>query len=284
MNMNQPFKYVFNEVKFYEYTIRMTVINNTKMYAVTDLLKQYNKINNTDKRINNWLKRDDTRELLQFCRDKTHVSCDACENNEDDFIDIPEVIIKIDKFYNNLKAYLVNGAILHDILMWVDKVFAYKVYNFLDNMREINNDRFTEILNTNQDNQKQIELLQEQVKRLQNRYIVNDDSQQWTYVLKIVKGNDGFYHIKSNYSKRKYIDNKDIMNTVYYVRNLPNGCTFRYFIYEHLLPIIDKYNGKIVDRTHFIIEEDLYDENDTHLDYLIRNAIEQTINELCWKI
>lgn len=285
--MNQPFKYVFNEVKFYEYTIRMTVINNTKMYAVTDLLKQYNKINNTDKRINNWLKRDDTRELLQFCRDKTCASFDAHENFEDDFVNIPNVIMKIDKFYNNntnIKAYLVNGAILHDILIWVDKVFAYKVYNFLDNMREINNDRFTEILNTNQDNQKQIELLQEQVKRLQNRYIVNDDSQQWTYVLKIVKGNDGFYHIKSNYSKRKYIDNKDIMNTVYYVRNLPNGCTFRYFIYEHLLPIIDKYNGKIVDRTHFIIEEDLYDENDKHLDYLIRNAIEQTINELCWKI
>lgn len=287
MNMNQPFKYVFNEVKFYEYTIRMTVINNTKMYAVTDLLKQYNKINNTDKRINNWLKRDDTRELLQFCRDKTCVSFDAHENFEDDFVNIPNVIMKIDKFYNNntnIKAYIVNGAILHDILIWIDKVFAYKVYNFLDNMREINNDRFTEILNTNQDNQKQIELLQEQVKRLQNRYIVNDNTQQWTYVLKIVKGNDGFYHIKSNYSKRKYIDNKDIMNTVYYVRNLPNGCTFRYFIYEHLLPIIDKYNGKIVDRTHFIIEEDLYDENDKHLDYLIRNAIEQTINELCWKI
>ena len=48
--------------------------------------------------------------------------------------------------------------------------------------------------------------------------------------------------------------------------------------------IIDKYNGKIVDRTHLKIEEDLYDENDKYLDYLIRNAIDQTINELCWKI
>ena len=161
--MNTHLKYDFIDCQFYEYTIRMTIINNTKMYVVTDLLKQYNKINNTDKRINNWLKRDDTRELLQFCRDKTHASCDACENNEDDFIDIPEVIIKIDKFYNNLKAYLVNGAILHDILIWVDKVFGYKVYNFLDNMREINNDRFVEILNSNQEKDKQIELLQEQV-------------------------------------------------------------------------------------------------------------------------
>ena len=170
MNMNQGFKYDFIEVSFYEYTIRMTIINNTKMYVVTDLLKQYNKINNTDKRINNWLKRDDTRELLQFCRDKTYASHDACENNEDNFVDIPEVIIKIDKFYNNLKAYLVNGIILHDILFWIDKVFAYKVCNFLDNMREINNDRFVEILNSNKEKDKQIELLQEQVDQLKTRY------------------------------------------------------------------------------------------------------------------
>ena len=61
MNMNQGFKYDFIEVSFYEYTIRMTIINNTKMYVVSDILKQYNKINNTDKRINNWLKREYTR-------------------------------------------------------------------------------------------------------------------------------------------------------------------------------------------------------------------------------
>lgn len=168
--INKPFKYEFIEVNFYEYTIRMTIINNTKMYVVSDILKQYNKINNTDKRINKWLKREDTQELLQFCRDKTHDPNGSCENDEDNFIDIPGVIIKIDKFYNNLKAYLVNGIILHDILFWIDKVFAYKVCNFLDNMRDINNDRFTEIVKTNQDNQKQIELLQEQVDQLKSRY------------------------------------------------------------------------------------------------------------------
>lgn len=169
--MNQSFKYNFIEVSFYEYTIRMTIINNTKMYVVSDILKQYNEINNTNKRIAKWLKREDTRELLQFCRDK---SCEfSHENNEDEFIDIPEVIIRIDKFYNNntnIKAYLVNGIILHDILFWIDKVFAYKVCSFLDNMREINNDRFVEILNSNQEKDKQIELLQEQVDQLKSRY------------------------------------------------------------------------------------------------------------------
>lgn len=287
--MNQSFKYNFIEVSFYEYTIRMTIINNTKMYVVSDILKQYNKINNTNKSIRDWMKRKDTQELLQYYRD-INLDCAFAhpENNEDDFTDITGVIMKIDyKINDNItnKAYLVNGAILHDVLIWVNKVFAHKIYNFLDNIREINNDRFTEIVKTNQDNQKQIELLQEQVKRLQNRYIVNKNSQQWTYVLKIVKGNDGFYDIYSTYTKSGY-EKENIMNKEYYVRNIPNGYTFKYFIYEHLLPIIEQYNGIYIGnhRSHFKIQEDLYDENDTHLDYLIRNAIDQTINELCWKI
>ena len=119
------------------------------------------------------MKREDTQELLEFYRDKTCASCDAHENNEDDFIDIPGVIMKIDKFYNNntnIKTYLVNGAILHDILIWVNKIFAAQVYNFLDNMREINNDRFVEILNSNKEKDKQIELLQNQVDQLKSRY------------------------------------------------------------------------------------------------------------------
>ena len=173
MNMNQGFKYEFINVNFYEYTIRMTIINDTKMYVVTDLLKQYNKINNTDKRFNDWLRRKDTQELLQFYRNEKIREIPASGNNEDEFSDITGVIMKIDyKINNNItnKAYIVNGAILHDVLIWVNKIFASQVYNFLDNMREINNDRFVEILNSNQEKDKQIELLQEQVDQLKSRY------------------------------------------------------------------------------------------------------------------
>ena len=171
--MNTHLKYDFIDCQFYEYTIRMTIINDTKMYVVTDLLKQYNKINNTDKRFNDWLRRKDTQELLEFYRNEKIRNIPAPENNEEDFSNIPGVIMKIDyKINNNItnKAYLVNGAILHDVLIWVNKVFAAQVYNFLDNMREINNDRFVEILNSNQEKDKQIELLQEQVDQLKSRY------------------------------------------------------------------------------------------------------------------
>lgn len=173
MNMNQGFKYDFIEVNFYEYTIRMTIIDNTKMYLVSDLLKQYNKINHTDKRFNDWLRRKDTQELLQFYRNEKIREIPASENNEDEFSNISGVIMKIDyKINDNItnKLYLANGAILHDVLIWVNKIFASQVYNFLDNMREINNDRFVEILNSNKEKDKQIELLQEQVDQLKSRY------------------------------------------------------------------------------------------------------------------
>ena len=286
-NINKKMSINIKDTKFLNYYIRSCIIDDVEMFLVSDLLRQYNEINNKNKQFSDYLKNKQTQELLEFYQNDTvpENSPVSYENNEK--WDIPKIIhyITIPVFDNGAnKGYVICEDLLIACLMWCDVIFATQIYNFIKNLRKINNDKFTEIVKTNQDNQKQIELLQEQVKRLQNRYIVNDDTQQWTYVLKIVKGNDGFYHIKSNYSKRKYIDNKDIMNTVYYVRNLPNGCTFRYFIYEHLLSIIDKYNGKIVDRTHFIIEEDLYDENDKHLDYLIRNAIDQTINALCWKI
>lgn len=207
----------------------------------------------------------------------------------DKLIYIPHVIkyinIPSNYFGGVKKGYVICEDLLIACLMWCDVIFATQIYNFIKNLRKINNDRFTEIVKTNQDNQKQIELLQEQVKRLQNRYIVNKNSQQWTYVLKIVKGNDGFYDIYSTYTKSGY-EKENIMNREYYVRNIPNGYTFKYFIYEHLLPIIEQYNGIYIGnhRSHFKIQENLYDENDTHLDYLIRNAIDQTINDLCWKI
>ena len=112
-------EFEFQEVKFYEYTIRMTKIDNVDMYLVSDLLKQYNEINHTDKRINNWLKRVDTQELLQFCRNKKNRKIDASENNEDNFIDITGVIMRIDYKINN---NIINKAYINVVIIYFDKV------------------------------------------------------------------------------------------------------------------------------------------------------------------
>lgn len=159
----------FQEVKFYEYTIRMTTIDNIDMYLVTDIIKQYNEINKTNKRINDYFRRKDTQELLQFYRDNSRCGNSRTGNFVEEFNnfgDIPGVIMKIDYSVNNNitnKAFIVNSNILHDILMWIDKVFAHKVRNFLENMRSINNNRFNEILNSNEDQEKQIELMKDQI-------------------------------------------------------------------------------------------------------------------------
>ena len=191
-------EFEFKEVKFYEYTIRMTTINNICMYLVSDIIKQYNEINHTDKRIRNWMLRKDTQELLQYYRntisgeyfhssknnkEKINEANASLEINKEkndnyrvedfnNFGNIPGVIMKIDyKINNNItnKAFIVNSAILHDILMWIDKVFAHNVCTFLDNMRSINNDRFTEILKSNNDKDNQISLLQDQIKEYEQQ-------------------------------------------------------------------------------------------------------------------
>ena len=177
-------EFEFQEVKFYEYTIRMTTIDNIDMYLVTDIIKQYNEINKTNKRINDYFRRKDTQELLQFYRDNSRCGNFRTGNFVEDFNnfgDIPGVIMKIDYSVNNNitnKAFIVNSNILHDILMWIDKVFAHKVRNFLENMRSINNDRFTEILKSNNDKDNQISLLQDQIKEYEQQ--INELKSRYT--------------------------------------------------------------------------------------------------------
>ena len=54
----------FETVQFYDYNIRSTVIDNVRMFLVSDLLNQYNEKNNRNKKFRNYLKNDQTKELL----------------------------------------------------------------------------------------------------------------------------------------------------------------------------------------------------------------------------
>ena len=210
----------FQEVKFYEYTLRMTKIDNVDMYLVSDLLKQYNEINHTDKRIRDWMKRKDTQDLLQYCREKNHEANASWEidiKNFNNFGNIPGVIMKIDYSINNIKAFIVNSNILHDILMWIDKVFAYKVRNFLENMRSINNNRFNEILNSNENQEKQIELMQDQINEYEQQIehlktrSTPDNMNYHFCVLHNTENN----HVSTYISKKQYNPSNDKIKRVY---------------------------------------------------------------------
>ena len=167
MNIN------IRDTKFLNYNIRSCVIDDVEMYLVSDLLRQYNEINNTNKRFIDYLKNKQTQELLKFYQHDTvgENSHLPYENNER--WDIFKIIhyITLPVFDNGVnKGYVICEQLLIACLMWCDPIFATQIYDFIKNMREINNDRFVEILNSNKEKDKQIELLQEQVDQLKSRY------------------------------------------------------------------------------------------------------------------
>ena len=159
------------DTKFLNYNIRSCVIDDIQMFLISDLLRQYNEINNTNKQFSDYLKNKQTQELLKFYQNDIDP-----ENSQDQYekFDIPNVIkyiiFKNNNFGGANKGYVVCEQLLIACLMWCDPIFATQIYDFIKNLRNINNDRFVEILNSNKEKDKQIELLQEQVDQLKSRY------------------------------------------------------------------------------------------------------------------
>ena len=166
------------DTKFLDYDIRSCIVDNTEMFLVSDLIRQYNKINKTNKQLSDYLRTKDTKELLNAMNEEINegflgpeYSPDLIFNNKNNNFDIPHIIkfIKLQKHSGVTIGYVVCEELLIQCLMWVNKKFAIKVSKFLKNLRSINNNRFTEILNANKDQEKQISLLQDQIKEYEQQ-------------------------------------------------------------------------------------------------------------------
>lgn len=167
MNIN------IRDTKFLNYNIRSCVIDDVEMFLVSDLLRQYNEINNKNKQFYDYLKNKQTQELLRFYQNDTVTDNSRLPYENDKKWDIFKIIhyITIPVFDNGAnKGYVVCEQLLIACLMWCDPIFATQIYDFIKNLRNINNERFVEILNSNKEKDKQIELLQEQVDQLKSRY------------------------------------------------------------------------------------------------------------------
>ena len=156
-------------------------------------------------------------------------------------------------------GYIVNAQLLHAILMWVDVKFAYDIYTFLEQYRK------------------------NEIAHLQKRYVVDDKEQQWSYVFKVKKLDDKVL-LQSSFNRCQYKDKDDIANKIYYIRNLPNGFTFRYNAFERIMSVIEEYGGKSEgnQRSSFSIPLENWDDNDSRFDWKIRNALKQTRLDLHW--
>ena len=56
----------FTEIDFYDYKIRMGVVDTTPMYLVSDLLRQYNEKHGTNKRFVHYLENKQAQEVIEY--------------------------------------------------------------------------------------------------------------------------------------------------------------------------------------------------------------------------
>lgn len=210
------------DTKFLDYDIRSCFIDNVEMFLVSDLIRQYNKINNTNKNFKDYLRTKDTKELLNAMNEennKGNLGGEYIHHLKSDIIDIPHVIkyITLSSHKGVTRAYVICEELLIQCLMWVNKSFAIKVSKFLKNLRSIDNNRLNEILNSNEDKDNQIELLQDQVNQYkeENKHLKTrstPDSMNYHFcVLHNTENN----HVTTFISKKQYNPSNDKIKRVY---------------------------------------------------------------------
>ena len=290
----------FTEIDFYDYKIRMCTIDGTKMYLVSDLLRQYNEKHGTNKRFPDYLQNKQTQELLRKrCentvgrnsyllskegqneqnseRGNSHAHYESPLNDEKWYI--PNVIQYI-TFSHNIgdanQGYIVCEELLHACLMWADPDFAWDVYSFLTRLREQDNEYL----------RKEVAELKQQCKDLKNRYVPDDD--HWTYYLTYKIENRTVY-LYSQFCRMERWDiaykeiEKDGRHELYRLNRLPNGCIFRSMAEKPLREICEKYDGKAESVCHFSLPLKNWVDKDKRIMASIRLQLKQVRIDLGWR-
>lgn len=132
-------------VQFFEYNIRSTVIDNVRMYLVADLLNQYNDKHGVNKKLKNYLRNEQTKDLLQNWQKDTggsdpSLQCQSCTKHSKWNIDNVIKYVSFSKIFCGAHSgYVVCEELLIACLMWADPKFAIAVYTFLKEQRAKDN-------------------------------------------------------------------------------------------------------------------------------------------------
>ena len=278
----------FTVVKFFAYNIRSTVIYDTRMFLVSDLLNQYNTLHHTNKQFYKYLQNQQTRELLtsrqkildlpnSAVQCQSDEKCRECFVGQDSDLQNPrgnehwsiDGVIKYVSFSKEFcgahSGYVICEELLIDCLMWIDREFVWDVYTFLKECREKNND-----------------FLMKENKKLRTRYIPDSSKYQWTYVLTLKDTPDNII-LRSRYVHQTLKGKKIEDEKIYYVKNLPNGHVFKLNAYNNLLPVIQQYGGRRKNMSVFIIPKSSWNADHRHFTSDIRAALKQTRVDLCWR-
>lgn len=270
-------------VQFFEYNIRSTVIDDVRMYLVADLLNQYNEKNNRNKKFKNYLKNDQTKDLLQNWLKYTggsnsSLQCHSCTKHSKWNIDGVIKYITFSKIFCGAHSgYVICEELLIACLMWADSKFAIAVYTFLKDQRAKDNNFL----------QQTIKRLNWKNKKLSSRYIPDNKDLQWMYVLKVDDSNPDVIILHSNHKRQtSKCNGKKIQDeSIYYVKNLPNGIAFKIRAYRNILNVVRSYGGYSINKqkSTFAIPREAWNQFHEAISFNIRMALKKTRQDLKWR-
>lgn len=276
-------------VQFFEYNIRSTVIDDVRMYLVADLLNQYNEKNGVNKKLKNYLRNEQTKDLLQNWQKDTRGSdpssvCQPCTKHSKWNIDN---VIKYTTFNKSFgtasQGYVVCEELLIACLMWADPKFAIAVYTFLKEQRAKDNNFLQQTI---QQLQAENNKLVKTQKQMQNRHVHDEKEYQWTYILTVTRDEvHNTVYLRSRYVHQPCKGKKTIRGSAYYLKNIPNGYELRYRAYDSLLNIAIKYGGnkKFYQRCTFFIPLDIWDTYTEEILADIHIVLKQIRQEAGWR-
>lgn len=287
-------------VQFFEYNIRSTVIDNVRMYLVADLLNQYNKKNGKKRRFLKYLQNQQTIDLLLSKKREIlgGSNSNSLENIESKYSREPNSVLvyKHDKttskwnidgvikyitfnktFGTASKGYVICEELLIACLMWADLKFAWSVYTFLKEQRAKDNNFL----------QQTIKRLNWKNKKLSSRYIPDNKDLQWMYVLKVDDSNPDVIILHSNHKRQtSKCNGKKIQDeSIYYVKNLPNGLVFKIRAYRNILNVVRSYGGYSINKqkSTFAIPREAWNQFHEAISFNIRMALKKTRQDLKWR-
>ena len=261
----------FQVREFYNYKIRFIVEDSTEMFFVTDLVNQYNKINNTNKKLYKYFENSSTKELLDVWRkNKKSPNSDGLDFSSN-IKDIPGVIkfIKIDDSYigSTMHCYLMCEEMMNSLLLWLDQDFAVKIFIFLRKCRAADS-----------------QFLNHPDEFIKSRIVPVEESQDWSFmIIPIFKSNEVV--LKASYCRTKNITKTQFMNSnTIMIHGLPNGFSFKYFVYTELIQVVKSYSGHSngCHRSSYSISRHVYDNQYKFLMLDITHAINKTRLMLNW--
>ena len=262
------------------------------MYLVSDLLRQYNEKHGTNKRFTDYLRNQQTQELIEHMaksvRENSPVRSEGGQEGQNDKFDICDVIqyITTSSSVGTNKGYIICEELLHACLMWADPAFACDVLRFLTRLRQEDNDYLRK---ANEELRRANEEMTHANKELKNRRVPDEEDQQWYFFITYIVENDDNVHIYSQHVKKsKWKSTCSRMERegrvfVYKVKDIPNGFTFKDEVDKILEDLCKKHGGKRVRKNHYAIPMNIWERDKSDITPTICKQAKQARVGLGWQ-